>query len=199
MQTTNEEAIQRCMKWINNWITPQEKINTQHIAYELKHVVEGWNEWKGTSNYVSSGDFVEAATRLGYKVNCPSGAPENAYFNMSFKDAERDSLMSNMDRRTVKVSPENVEICKNWMEIWVVPRKTINPDATIDNLIDYIGSITPKPLDYGDICCAAKTLGYRYAKRRVDHFNREYCFNMKLPNREIRMKMSLVTYRRTLK
>jgi hypothetical protein len=81
---TNQVEI--CKSWIKQWITKRKTINNKKWSYSLKGFVE-----KSSSEYISNGAFIRAAIDLGYTYRVSS---PNAYFNMSFVKAKRNSKES---------------------------------------------------------------------------------------------------------
>ncbi|MFH1997229.1 MAG: hypothetical protein ABII94_00865 [Patescibacteria group bacterium] len=75
---SNQQEIEKCKKWIAEWITPIKTINRKRSAYGLKHFTEL------LYGYVSNDSFIDAAIQLGYKYVATSEKESDFYFNMSF-------------------------------------------------------------------------------------------------------------------
>lgn len=79
----DESEIEVCTAWLRKFADPTPRIRRKHTSYGLKHAVERWTaREQGTRGYVSNGAFIEAARRLGYRIEPTSPGSPNAFFNI---------------------------------------------------------------------------------------------------------------------
>ena len=62
-RSCDEEAIKKCREFIREYCTTRKTLNRKFSSYFLKHVCE-----KVIGDYVSNGDFIQAAILEGYRV-----------------------------------------------------------------------------------------------------------------------------------
>lgn len=79
-----EDQVQACMAWLQQYATPRKTVNERIGSYGLKHVVER----QAPGGYVTNGALIEAVCRLGWEVIPDGPRSPNACFRLSYDKEE---------------------------------------------------------------------------------------------------------------
>jgi hypothetical protein len=99
----NEDQIKICTAWLMLHAIPTARLSRRTNSYSYKHRVERWthatgphrlsdldgNRWTSSYYYISNGAFIEAARRIGYRVEPTHAGSPNAHFNFRVKPEVR--------------------------------------------------------------------------------------------------------------